>query len=152
MSSLVRKLQQAICDYDLEIESTTSASPSQTPFATWESVDAHSSVAVGQHWFEVGGKRAIHHQPITTALRAILGIPSGDPLRIASNLERLARSQVHTSLASWFAFDIIDNRVDIYALPNMKSMTAMMAAVANSGEASNCAVSFLFHTSANLSF
>ncbi|KAG4433575.1 hypothetical protein IFR05_010944 [Cadophora sp. M221] len=123
VNSLVRNLQQAIFDYDIEIESTIdrygaiSDSPSQTPLATWELVDAHSSAALGQHWFEVGGKRATHHEPITAALRSILGIPSGDSLRIATNLEHLTRSQ------------------DMYALPNMKSMRAMMAGVASAGEA-----------------
>lgn len=158
VNSLVRNLQQAIFDYDIEIESTIdrygaiSDSPSQTPLATWELVDAHSSVALGQHWFEVGGKRATHHEPITTALRSILGIPSGDSLRIAANLEHLTRSQVHTSLVSWFVFDVIDNRQDMYALSNMKSMRAMMAGVASAGEASNCALLFVVNTSANLSF
>ncbi|KAL2060582.1 hypothetical protein VTL71DRAFT_9223 [Oculimacula yallundae] len=141
VNSLVRNLQQAIFDYDIETENTIenhaddSKSPPQTPLATWELVDARSSVALERHWYEVGGERATYYEPITTALRCMLGVPDGDSLQIPANLEHLPRSQVHTSLVSWFVFDIIANRQDLYALSSMKSMRAMMAAVANAGEA-----------------
>jgi len=143
--SLVRNLHQSIFDYDIEIQSTidrsvaTSDIPTRMPLTTWDFVDAHSSVASGQQWFDIdeaGVKRATRHAPITAALRTMLGITDGDPLMIASNLTNLTHSQVHTGLVSWFAFDVIDNRFDIYGLPNMKSMRAMMTAVASAGEAS----------------
>jgi hypothetical protein len=152
VNSLVRNLHQSIFDYDIEIQSdidrfvTISNIPTQTPLAAWQLVDINSSVASGQQWFhtdEVGGKRPTRHAHITTALRTMLGIPDGDPLGIASNLTNLTFSQVHTGLVSWFVFDVIDNRIDIYGLPNMTSMRAMMTAVASAGEASKSAL-FLF--------
>jgi hypothetical protein len=154
VNSLVRNLHQSIFDYDIQIQSdidrfvTISDIPTQTPLAAWQLVDVNSTVASGQQWFhtdEVGGRRPTRHAHITTALRMMVGIPDGDPLRIASNLTNLTFSQVHTGLVSWFVFDVIDNRIDLYGLPNMTSMRAMMTAVASTGEASKCAL-FLLST------
>jgi hypothetical protein len=145
VNSLVRNLHQAIFDYDIEMQDTVvrsvafSSIPTQTPLAKWQLVDVHSSVAIGRPWFdtdEAGGKRPTCHASITTALRTMLGIPDGDSLSIASNLTNLTHSQVHIGIVSWFAFDIIDNRFDIFSLPNMKAMRAMMTAVVSTGEAS----------------
>ena len=111
----------------------------QNPLATWELIDVHSSIALGQPWYninEVGGKQATYHTPIITALKTILKVSDGDSLVIDPNLKNLTYFQVHTGFVSWFAFDVIDNRFDIYKLPNMESMRAMMAAVASAGEAS----------------
>jgi hypothetical protein len=145
VNSLVRNLHQSIFDSDIEIQGdidrfvAISNIPTQTPLAAWQLVDVNSTVASGQPWFhtdEVGGKRPTRHAHITTALRTMLGIPDGDRLRIASDLTSLTFSQVHTGLVSWFVFDVIDNRIDLYGLPNMTSMRAMMTAVASTGEAS----------------
>ena len=152
VKTLVRNLHQSIYDYDIEIHSaidrfvTISDIRTQMPLAAWQLVDVNNSVALGQQWFhtdEVEGKQPTRQAPITTALRSMLGIPDGDPLRIASNLTNLTFSQVHTGLVSWFVFDILDNRIDMYGLPNMKSMRAMMTAVASAGEASEHALFLL---------
>jgi hypothetical protein len=92
-----------------------------------------------QPWYSIDGparKQCLNHAPITAALRSILQTPDNKPLEIDPNLRNLTFSQVHTGFVSWFVFDILNDELGLYELPNMKPLRATMAAVNHFGEAS----------------
>lgn len=145
VNSLVRNLHQYIYDYDIEIRSamerfaTVSDVRTERPLEAWKLVDANDYITTGQQWFQtrdILGKQHTCHAPITAALRSMLRASDGKPLVIAASLKNLPFCQVHIGLVSWFVFDILDNGIDLHELPNMRSMRAMMTAVASAGEAS----------------
>lgn len=145
VNNLVRQLRQSILDYDIEIRSSIdrfavhSDVRTQNPLAAWSLVDVNEDVTIGKQWFrkvEADGDQPTYHSPLTSALRQMLGISDGKPLTISSSLKNLTFSQVHVGLISWFVFDILDNKCDLYELPNMGPMAAMMNSVRCAGEAS----------------
>jgi len=152
VKSLVRNLHQYIYDYDIEIrgiiECHSKSSDVQTkrPLEHWELVDANQGVVGGQQWFQMDkiiDEQSPTHAPITAALRTMLGTSDEKTLEIALSLKSLTFSQVHIGLVSWFVFDVLDNKIDLYGLANMKPMRVLMAAVKNAGDASK-QVGFFF--------
>jgi hypothetical protein len=145
---LLRNLHQYIYDYDIEIGDAIERFGNESdlrmkePLRAWKLVDVNEGIVTGQQWFridDVTTKQPTCHAPITAALRSILNTSDDKPLGIALNLKSLTFSQVHIGLVNWFVFDVLNNKINLYELPNMRSMRAMMTAVRGSGEASKYA-------------
>ena len=142
---LFRKLHQAIYNYNLEIHEVIDRFGdgddicTQKPLAAWNLIDASQSIVAGQPWYRIDGparKQSNGHSPITAALRSMLNTPDDKPLEIDPSMRSLNFFKVHMGLVSWFVYDVLNNELDIYELPNMKPMRAMMSAVNHFGEAS----------------
>jgi len=145
VNDLMRHLHQYIYDYNIEVRSvverhaTVSDIWAQHPLKEWKVIDVNGRVGAGQPWFHMDdfrGKQSSVHAPITAALRCMLGTSEGKVLEIPSKLKNLTFSQVHIGLVSWFVFDVLENRIDLYGLPKMKEVNATMTAVLSAGEAS----------------
>jgi len=145
VNGLIRNLHQYIYDYDMEIRSVldrfTNISEvwTQYPLKEWKVIDVDECVAAGQPWFHMDdreGNQSSSYAPLTAALRSMLGTSEGEALEIPSKLKNLTFSQVHIGLISWFVFDVLENHIDLYGLPKMREMNAMMTAVLSAGEAS----------------
>jgi hypothetical protein len=113
----------------------------EAPLKEWHKIDLGCEVTKGREWFELEdytNTDPTSHLPITAALRLLLKTTLSQSLAMHPNLEKVTFSQVHMSLIYWFIFDVIQNKRDIYEIPNMKPLRAMMSAVTNFGDASKC--------------
>jgi hypothetical protein len=145
INSLLKEIEEAVYDYDREIcyakelfHHGNDISLSN-PLRVWDLIDPGQHFVSGKQWFDVDGEANnlfAAHAPITAALRKMLGTYDDKPLSISPDLMDLSFSEVHTALINWFIFDILNNKVNIYLLPNMKPLRAMMTAVANFGSSS----------------
>lgn len=143
--SLVRTIDQCIFNYNKEVCDVIQAfgdledEAFKTPLKTWQLIDARAAVVAGQEWYQINDG-AINprkgHTPITASLRTMLQINRDSPLEIAASLKDLKFSQVHHAFVSWFVIDVLGNRLDIFELPNMKPVRAMMTGVHQFGEES----------------
>jgi hypothetical protein len=111
------------------------------PLQAWDKVDPRGNLLLGKRWFELeAGERANHsltcHAPITAALREMLGTKDGQPLELTTDLMELSFSDVHSALINWFVFDLLKDKLDIYHLPAMKPLRAIVAAAAEFGNES----------------
>ena len=145
INSLLRDIGDAVYNHDREIcyakglfHDGSDISMNQ-PLRTWDLIDPGQHFVSGKEWFKVNGESnnlSESHAPITAALRRMLGTPDDKSLDISPDLHDLSFSQVHIALINWFVFDILNNELNLYLFPNMKPLRAMMAAVANFGDAS----------------
>jgi len=125
--SQVKDLHKSISEYDLEIWETIKQFGDikdrdiiENPLNSWNSFDNRMSIIAGQQWFEVEGEitnLSQSHLPITASLRRMQ-----NTLRISPRFKALSFSQVHTGFISWFVFDVLGNKIDLYDLPRMKLM------------------------------
>jgi hypothetical protein len=145
ITSLLGEIHEAIYNYDRqvyyarEILCDGSNSYIQYPLNEWSTIDATHTLTEGSHWFSLQDYTNIastSYQPITVALRLLLNTPHDQNIVISPELKELTFSKVHMSLIYWFILDILSNKRDLYELPNMEPMRAMMSAVANFGHAS----------------
>ncbi|KAF4624697.1 hypothetical protein G7Y89_g13473 [Cudoniella acicularis] len=138
--NLIRQIHEAIFNYDFEVrvaaerfEVTTNEDLRfRNPLAAWEFVDPGKNSEAGHPWFELDAadrKHPMAHAPITAVLRSMLRSPSNVPLDIDLDMQSLTFSQVHIGLITWFVFDILNNKIDLYNLPNMGPLRAMRSAV-----------------------
>jgi hypothetical protein len=143
----LREIDQVVYSYDREVCWTRkilrdgSNSYIENPLQNWDTIDAGQEFTEGSEWFNLHDYTNIastSHHPITAALRLLLKTPSDQKLAISSELGNITFSQVHMSLIYWFILDILSDKRNMYELPNMKPMRAMMAAVANFGDTSTC--------------
>ncbi|TVY20206.1 hypothetical protein LARI1_G001679 [Lachnellula arida] len=142
---LMRNIDQSIFDYNMEVCDIKSMDKHNdefwmTPLKMWERVDPNANVVAGQKWYDIEDAAMRNgtsnsHAPITSSLRSMVQVVGGGPLSIASNLYDLTFSQVHTACLSWFVIDILESHVDLFELPNMKPLKAMMTGVVRFGEA-----------------
>lgn len=142
---LIYKLDQFIYDYNKEVMETIERFGDgddawiNRPLAQWNLIDAGQRFVEGQPWYLLDYPAkipTINHLPITAALRRMLDISGDKALEISPNLDSLSFSQVHTAFVGWFVIDVLRNKLDIYGLPSMKPMRAMMAAVKEFADAS----------------
>lgn len=146
---LMRNIDQSIFDYNMEVCSIKSMDKHNdefwmTPLKMWERVDPNANVIAGQKWYDIEDAAmrsgtSNSHAPITSSLRSMVQVVGGGTLSIAPNLHDLTFSQVHTACLSWFVIDILESHVDLFELPNMKPLKAMMTGVVKFGEASKYA-------------
>jgi hypothetical protein len=150
VDGLIHKLDQSIYDYNKEVVETMERFGDgddayiKKPLADWKLVDADESIKAGQPWYCISWhliecptkNLSRSHLPITAALRTMLNLIGDKPLEIDPDLRSLTFSQVHTGFVGWFVIDVLSNELDIYGLPNMIPMRAMMAAVKDFAEAS----------------
>jgi hypothetical protein len=115
------------------------------PLKFWNLIDPSEACLVGKEWFRLKDARGTpfeiqipseSHAPITAALRRILKVPEGERLTLSSELKELGFSHVYTAFVNWFVFDVINNELDILAVPSMQPLKNMMEAVTNFGDAS----------------
>lgn len=126
----LRDLRNSVNDYARSIwqRVETSEKAFSHPFADWHSIDLETS-SFGQPWFSGDSKSAApRHTILTAALRGMLKIRNGEPLRIDPRLEGLEFTQVHKSFVWWFIFDVVFH-LDIDFFPTMKVVQAMASAV-----------------------
>ena len=144
---LLHEIDEAVYNYDREVCWTKELLRDgdnnyiENPLKEWQTIDPGHKLSEGSEWFKLHDYTNItptSHQPITAALKLLLSTPNYEPLVISSGLEKITFSQVHMSLIYWFILDILNNQRNIYELPNMKPLRAMMSAVANFGDASKC--------------
>ncbi|KAF8851410.1 hypothetical protein BDZ45DRAFT_679122 [Acephala macrosclerotiorum] len=140
---LVRTLDECIFNYNKEVCDAIEAfgdpgdEALKVPLKTWQRIDARAAILAGQEWHQIidGSINPTKgHTPITAALRKMLQIDRDSPLEISASLENLKFSQVHQAFVSWFVIDVLGNRLDIFELPNMKPVRAMMTGVHQFGE------------------
>lgn len=133
VKNLMRHLTESIFNFDLEVFEILErfASYNKTPLGSWNTIDACSKIIPGKAWYlldDVSGLTGMH-APITAALRAILGIPRHMPFKIDPSYKSVPFSKVHVALIWSFVMDILLNKIDIYELPNMKTLRIMMSAI-----------------------
>ncbi|KAH9206173.1 hypothetical protein DL95DRAFT_488324 [Leptodontidium sp. 2 PMI_412] len=133
VKNLMRHLTESIFNFDREVFEILErfASYNKTPLGSWNTVDACSKIIPGKAWYlldDVSGLTG-KHAPITAALRAILGIPRHMPFKIDPSYKNVPFSKVHVALIWSFVMDILLNKIDIYELPNMKTLRIMMSAI-----------------------
>jgi hypothetical protein len=142
---LVRTLDECIFNYNKEVCDVIEAfgdpgdEASKVPLKTWQLIDARAAILAGQEWYQITDgtiNPTKGHTPVTASLRKMLQIDRDSPLEIAASLENLKFSQVHQAFVSWFVIDVLGNRLDIFELPNMKPVRAMMTGVHQFGEES----------------
>lgn len=105
------------------------------PLGVWGEIDPSQNLIPGQPWYDVGDRRARPgHTSLTAALRQLLGVPDDETLKKQPGLGNIEYSQALRSFIWWFVFDILDNKLHLFELPNMKSIRSMIAAVYNFGE------------------
>ena len=147
--SLVRKIDENIYNYNKEVCDVLERfgdpedDPFKGPLKTWHLIDARMGIAAGQEWYQstngpTDSLKSKGHAPITASLRTMLKTDESEPLEFAPGLGDLNFSQVHSAFVAWFVIDVLSNRMDIFQLPNMKPMRAMMAGVSQFGEESKC--------------
>jgi putative sterol carrier protein len=142
---LVRTLDECIFNYNKEVCDVIEAfgdpgdEALNVPLKTWQVIDAKAAILAGQEWHQItdGSMNPTKgHTPITASLRKMLEMNRDSPLEIAASLENLKFSQVHKAFVSWFVIDVLGNKLDIFELPNMKPVRAMMTGVHQFGEES----------------
>lgn len=142
---LLQDIDAAIYNYDREVHYTNKLYSDgsdvymDNPLSVWNVIDAGHDLVEGSEWFRLDDGRknlSIGHHPITAALRLLLSTSIHRPLCIAPELKKLNFSQVHIGLIYWFVFDLLNNELNFYDIPNMKPLRAMMSAVADFGNAS----------------
>jgi len=142
---LMRKGGQSIFDYNKETSDFIErfGDPKdeslQFPLRAWTSIDPNALNASGENWYDdeaVDGNRWSRHGHLTASLRSMLHLEEKAPFSIPLELRGLTFSDVHTAFLGWFVIDFLENRFDLFQLPNMKSLRAMMAGVNQFGEAS----------------
>lgn len=145
LDDLIQRLDQSMYDYNKEINDVVERfgdsddSYIKKPLAEWKLVDAGGNFVAGHPWYHLDyptKKISGSHLPITAALRCMLQSPDDKPLEIDPNLGSLSLFQVHYGFVGWFVIDVLSNEIDIYELPNMKPMRAMMAAVKDFADSS----------------
>lgn len=146
--TLLQDLKNAVYRYDRQVywlmdtlrdEHTNSYI--ENPLKEWQKIDPGHEFTKGSEWFELDDNTNIapaSHLPITAAMRLLLRATPSQSLVIPPELDGVTFSQVHTSLIFWFILDVIQNKRDIYEIPTMKPLRAMMSAVTNFGDSSNC--------------
>jgi hypothetical protein len=147
ITSLLEEIYQAIYNYDRQVCYTRQLlvddvnTNINNPLEEWDMIDVGYNLTEGSEWFRLCDHMntpSTSHKPITATLRQLLNTPQDKQLTISSELKSLPFSKIHMSLIYWFVLDILSSKINIYELPNMKPMRAMMAAVANFGDASKC--------------
>ena len=142
---LVRTIDECIFNYNKEVCDVIEAfgdlgdETLNVPLKTWQLIDARAAILAGQEWYQITDgliNSTKGHTPITASLRKMLQIDRDSPLEIAASLGNLKFSQVHQAFVSWFVVDVLGNRLDIFELPNMKPVRAMMTGVRQFGEES----------------
>jgi hypothetical protein len=142
---LVRRLDECIFNYNEEVCDVIEAfgdpgnEALKFPLKTWQLIDARAAILAGQEWYHITDgpiNPTKGHTPITASLRRMLQIDRDSPLEIAASLEKLKFSQVQQAFVSWFVIDVLGNKLDIFELPNMKPVRAMMTGVHQFGEES----------------
>jgi hypothetical protein len=145
VDDLMQRLDQSMYDYNKEIKDVVERfgdsddSYIKKPLAEWKLVDAGGNFVAGQPWYHLDyptKKKSGSHLPITAALRSMLQSPDDKPLEIDPNLGSLSFFQVYYGFVGWFVIDVLSNEIDIYELPNMKPMRAMMSAVKDFADSS----------------
>jgi hypothetical protein len=142
---LMRKISQYALDYNIEscaiIEGFGDSKDEalRHPLKVWTRVDPNAVITSGQNWYNtenVEGNHSNNHGPLTASLRSMLHLEENAPFSIPLGLRGLKFSHVHAAFLGWFVIDLLENKFDLFQLPNMKTLKAMLYGVHQFGEAS----------------
>ncbi|TVY83309.1 hypothetical protein LSUE1_G001551 [Lachnellula suecica] len=128
-----KKQEDSQNDLDLiEAFDKNNAKRLERPLKVWNRVDSCVDIAAGQDWYELEGstkQQSSDHAPITSSLRSMGQLNASQALQIPPEMHNVTFPQAHTVFASWFVMDVVNDRLDIFSLPNMKSLTAVRAGI-----------------------